>query len=278
MSRVIICSDIKAKEPFVMKSSGRKVYTVEELCYCLRDELEMLDEESLGQELATFLGEELGFKDREMLLTELIRTGGDLKSRLEVVLSACDLYTSDDINKICDEFERNINMTPTLRAKRIADRNLAAGRFKEALRGYREIVSREPHVGIDETDLALVFHNLGIIKIKTGYPSDAAKYFLQGYAHNCRESLKAYMLTLKLMGDDEAFIKASMQYFDSGEQVKEIEEEIAEEKELFKRSGGLDIVERLRTADEENLPSGFENLASETVLELKAAYREADEN
>ena len=141
MSRVILCSGKRADVPFVMKASGRKVYTVEELCYCLRDELETLDGDTLGRELADFLGRELGLTERAQTLRKLVDEGSELKSRLVVVLCASDLYTAPEINEICEDFEKNLNMTPLLRAKKIADRNLLEGRSKVALSGYRDILS-----------------------------------------------------------------------------------------------------------------------------------------
>ena len=274
MSRVILCSGKRAENPFVMKASGRKVYTVEELCYCLRDELDTLDGDVLGQELAVFLGKELGLSDRAETLRKLIDGNSDLKSRLVVVLCSSDLYTAPEINDICEEFERNLNMTPLSRAKKIADRHLAEGRIKTALAAYREILSDERIGELGDSELSTIIHNCGVIKMRLGYPEEAASLFLRAYAHSDeKETVRCYLLALKLLGDEERYIKEAMRLFDNGEMLKTLEDEISELLERFEESGGLDGVERLRTLMEENRPGEFDRIAHEQIAELKTSYR-----
>ncbi|MBQ6090270.1 MAG: hypothetical protein IJL07_03270 [Lachnospiraceae bacterium] len=274
MSRVILCSGKRADVPFVMKASGRKVYTVEELCYCLRDELETLDGDTLGRELADFLGRELGLTERAQTLRKLVDEGSELKSRLVVVLCASDLYTAPEINEICEDFEKNLNMTPLLRAKKIADRNLLEGRSKVALSGYRDILSDERITELSDSDLSAVLHNCGVIQMRLGYPEEAASLFLRAYAHSDeQETVRSYLLALKLLGDEERYIKEAMRLFDSGEILKDLEDEIGTVLERFEEGGNLDCVERLKGLLEDNSPAEFDRMSHEIVGELKASYR-----
>ncbi len=274
MSRVILCSGKRAEKPFVMKSSGRKVYTVEELCYCLRDELETLDGDTLNLELADFLGNELGLTDRAATLKELVNEKSDLKSRLVVVLCASDLYTAPEINEICDDFEKNLNMTPLVRAKKIADRHLLEGRNKLALAGYKDILSDDRIGELSDSEISAVMHNCGVIRMRLGYPEEAASLFLRAYAHSDdTETVRSYLLALKLLGDEERYIKEAMRLFDSGDIVKELEEDVRTVLERFEESGGLDCVERLKALAEDNRPGEFDRLTHEIIVELKASYR-----
>ncbi len=274
MSRVILCSGIRAKEPFVMKASGRKVYTVEELCYCLHDELETLDGETLGPELADFLGNELGLKDRATTLRTLIEDNSELKNRLVVVLCASDLYTAPEINEICEEFERNLNMTPLVRAKKIADRRLTEGRIKAAFSAYRDILSDERVGELSDDDLSAIMHNCGVIRMRMGYLEEAASMFLRAFAHtDDQNAVRCYLMALKLIGDEERYIKEAMRLFDSGELIKELEEEYSREVERFEESGGLDCIERLRNLRDDYRPGEFDRLTHEIIGELKASYR-----
>lgn len=247
MSRVILCSGKKAREPFVMKASGRKVYTVEELCYCLRDEVETLDGDVLGPELADFLGRELGFTERADTLRNLINTGSELKSRLVVVLCASDLYTAPEINDICDEFEKSLNMTPLVRAKKVADRHLLEGKSKQALGEYSDILADENVGDLSDSELSAVMHNCGVIRMRLGYFEEAASMFLRAYAHgDSKDAVRSYLLALKLIGDEERYIKEAMRLFDNGDLIRDIENEITAVLERFEESGGLESVERLR--------------------------------
>ncbi|MCR5829201.1 MAG: hypothetical protein K6F93_02500 [Lachnospiraceae bacterium] len=262
-----------------MKASGRKVYTVEELCYCLYDELETLDEEVLSQKLADFMGFGLGLAERASELTKLIEDGADLKSRLVVVLCSGDLYTAEEIKDICDEFEKNLNMAPLVRAKKIADRHLSEGKFKRALAEYREILSSENIGELTDNEHSTVLHNCGVIRMRLGYPEEAASLFLRAYAHSDEEAtVKCYLMSLKLLNDEDRYIKEAMRLFDNGDMLKELENEISTTVERFEESGGLDNAERLKTLLEENRLGEFDRLAHEMIGELKASYRNDIEN
>jgi len=279
MSRVILCSGKRAEKPFVMKASGRKVYTVEELCYCLRDELETLDGEVLSQDLADYLGWQLGLSDRAATLTKLIEEDADLKSRLVVVLCSSDLYTANEIKDICDEFENNMNMAPLVRAKKIADRHLTEGKYRTAFAEYRDILSSDHLNELSDSEHSAVLHNCGVIRMRLGYPEEAASLFLRAFAHSDEQAtVRCYLLSLKLLNDEDRYIKEAMRLFDNGDMLKELEEEINSTTERFEESGGLDCVERLKALEEDNRPGEFDRMAHELIGELKASYRADIEN
>ncbi|MCR5432138.1 MAG: hypothetical protein K6E95_06235 [Lachnospiraceae bacterium] len=263
----------------MMKNSGRKIYTVEELCYCLRDELDSLDGDILGPELAVFLGKELGLSNRSETLRKLLDENSDLKSRLVVVLCSSDLYTANEINEICEEFDKNLNMTPLVRAKKIADRQLSEGRIKSALNAYKDIISDERAGELSEEEISAIYHNCGVIQMRLGYPEEAASMFLKAYAHfDDRFIVRNYLLALRLIGDEDRYIKEAMRLFDSGDMLKELEDEIQTTLERFEETGGLESVERLRMLTEDNRPGEFDRVAHEIISELKTAYRNDVEN
>jgi phosphoenolpyruvate synthase/pyruvate phosphate dikinase len=117
--------------------------------------------------------------------------------------------------------------------------------------------------------------------MRLGYPEEAASLFLRAYAHNDeKETVRCYLLALKLLGDEERYIKEAMRLFDSGDMLKELEDEIDNVLERFEHSGGLDCVERLKALAEDNRPGEFDRLTHEIIGELKASYRselESDE-
>ena len=90
--------------------------------------------------------------------------------------------------------------------------------------------------------------------------------------------MRSYLLALKLLGDEGRYIKEAMRLFDSGEMLKELEDEINAALERFEESGGLDPVDRLKELVEDNRPGEFDRVAHEIIGELKTAYRNDVEN
>lgn len=274
MSRVILCAGRQAVNPYVMKPSGRRIYTVEELCYCLRDELDMLETDMLDNELADFLDNELGFPERAGLLRRLIRDGADMKSRLVTIFCSCDYYTKNEIEGICGELDRLTTMTPLFRRKKFADRYLLAGRYVEAMKEYVDIIKTGDASELTAEEYGSVLHNMGVIKARSCNFDNAAMLFLEAYERNNRaESLQAYLYALKLAGNEQKYINESMRLIDNREMVDHLENRIYDELERLVESGEYENMERLSDLLRQNRIGEFERLADNIIGELKAAYR-----
>lgn len=274
MSRVILCAGRRAENPYVMKASGRRIYTVEELCYCLRDELDMLEEDMLDSEMARFLDSELGLPERAQVLQRLIDEKADLKSRLVAVFCSCDFYSRSEIQEFCTQLDELTRMTPLYRHKKFADRYLVAGRETEALKEYVDIIKTGDASELTAAEYGAVLHNMGVIKAHSCNFENAAMLFLEAYERNNRqESLEAYLYALKLSGQNQKYINESMRLIDNRDMIEQLEGKLMDTATHLLESGEYENMETLSILLKQNRIGEFERLAESIISELKATYR-----
>ncbi len=274
MGKVILCAGRKAEKPYVIKTSGVRIFTIEELCYCLRSELDMLDESVIDREMALFIKDELGFPERGELLEQLILTRSDLKSRLVVIFCTGDYYDESEIRQICRELDELSGMSPVGRRKRRADRYLAGGFYAEALKEYRGIMASPESASLEKTEYGNILHNLGVIYIRSGRYDLAVDMFREAYEHNdSEESLKCYFYSLKLGHRENDYIKEAARLLDNGEFLNHLEEGLENAISRVEAGGGLDQLDRLKVLYQQGRTSEFDRLADEMITVLKTTYR-----
>ena len=274
MSRVILCAGKRAEKPYTVKTSGVRVYTIEELCYCLRRELDLLDESVIDREMAMFIKNDLGLEERGSLLEETVLTKADLKSRLVVIFCSCDYFDRDEITAVCSELDELSGMSRIARKKRRADRYMEAGNLIEAVAEYRSVLADSESSSLSQTEYGNVLHNIGIGQVRGGSFAEAAEAFREAYERNENtESLKCYLYALKLCHKDKLYVSEAMRLLDSNELLEQIEAELVKAEEKAAGSAEYENVDRLRVLYQQGRTMEFEKLSNDMVETMKARYR-----
>ena len=274
MGRVILCASGHAQKPYVMKTSGVRVYTIEELCYCLKQDLDLIDDNTVDREMALFIRDELGLTERGNLLEELVLSKADIKSRLVVIFCSADYFDKDEITAICEELDELAHMIPIRRRKRRADSLMEQGRVSEAAAIYRTIAQDVDAGGLSQEEYGNVLHNIAVHDIRSRMYDKASRMFREAYERNDNKySLKCYLYSLKLGHNESLYINEAMRLLDSSEMVKTVESEIEQANEKAVGGAGMEEFERLETLYRQGLTGEFDRLAGEMIGALKARYR-----
>lgn len=274
MSKVILCTGKKAEKPYVLKTSGVKLYTIEELCYALKDNLDLLDAGVIDLEMARFISKELGLPERGEMLERLIKTRKDLVSRLVVVFCSCDYFDEVEIRKICEELDALSQLPPVGRMKLRADKYMKQGFVAMAVREYRSILSSAEAGMLSDKEYGGVLHNLGVVEAWNGFYESAAHLFLEAYERNNEEeSLKSYLFALKLNRKESTYLNEAMRLLDSSDLTDKMERELELLQENLMQSGQLDDINRLKLLQQQGRASEYERLSGEIIGGLKRSYR-----
>ena len=274
MSRVILCAGKTAKEPYVLKTSGVRVYTIEELCYCLVRSLDLLDESVIDREMALFIKNDLGFEERGTLLEEMVLTKADLKSRLVVIFCTGDYFDREEITKICDDLDELARMSRIERLKRRADRFMADGNVRKAASEYRKILADRDCSNLSQNEYGNILHNIGVADIRARLYSRAADDFREAYERNENpESLKCYLYSLKLGHNEKMYVSEAMRLLDSSDFIRQVEDELENANEKASGSGEYEQIDRLKILYQQGRTREFEKLSEDMISTLKARYR-----
>lgn len=274
MGRVILCAGRRAAVPYLVRGTGIHVATIEELCFALKFNLDMLENSSMERDLAVFIRDELGLKERGELLEQLVMSGASMKDRLVAIMCSCDLYSEEEIREICREAEVISNMSIGERRKRRADRYMKEGNTGDAAEVYRSILSSNEVNELTNEERGDLEHNLGVIEINHGNVEDAITLFRDAYNDNQSEqSLKAYLLALKI--SKPARYRSEVQRLvNNVELFNEIENEVNRAGEEFEQSTDFTEISRLKVLWQQGQHAEAKRLSAEMISDMKRAYRQ----
>lgn len=278
MGKVILCKGRKASKPYNLSFAGIGVETIEELCYCIRQNLDIVDSSVIDRNMAAFIADELGLKECGRTLENLIRSRTSLKDKLMTVFESCDYFDEDDLKKISVEIDELSKLSSIERKKKRADKLMKQERFREASDEYRSILSSASSKELSDGSLGAILHNLGIYEIRRGDTEEAVRLFLEAYEHNGnRQTLKAYMFALKLTKNSSRYTDEVKRLEVDPKLYSEIENGMNRVEEDFEQSTSYSEINRLKVLWQQGRFSEEKRLSGEIIDRMKHVYRKDNE-
>lgn len=275
MGKFIFCIGNKAKTPYTFSSTGVSVYTMEELCYYLYHNIDTMEEDLSNWSLVSWIGAELGIKDRAEFLEQLMQRGAGLKDMAVSIFCSTDYYTEEEINHLIAEIDALYDMLPIERKKRHADMLMRFSKVREAGFEYRSIIDDKDFEHLSEENQGGVFHNLAVINAKDGRFQTASRFFDKAYQKNHnRESLCQYLYALKLSGDEEAFNRELNAYAGDAELIRRVENQFYFVEDNREYNAEYMSVLKLMEMSGRASDVDFWWLFDDTLNRIKRSYRE----
>jgi len=249
MGKLILCSGKRTERPYVLPGSGERIYSIEELCYYIYNNIYFIDESMFTASLIDWIGKELCLTERAEKLETLKRQGADLKTLITVVLCSADYYTEHEIKKLLTVIDEIRSMPSAKRRYMKANSYLKRKQFWEAAAEYESLLVSEDAVNLDPKSYGDVLHNLAIARLHIYGPGKALDLFMQAYERNQRpESLKQYLYTLWVCKDREMFFEKLKEYNVDEDTAKKIVlrlEQLSDEARLCKDMNELQMLRTL---------------------------------
>ena len=201
MSELWICREQKAGWPFRIKAAGVEVRTIEELCFYLYQSRELLDDSVMGEELLTWLAEELKLPRLAATLAEERKQGKNALWCACFLLKESGMYAREELTEIealClamenkDEFELG---------KLRADRILKTKQYLRSIREYERLTALWESRNCSRKLIGNVWHNLGVAYGKLFLFERATECFAKAYELNQgEESFEAWQMAGEAAG------------------------------------------------------------------------------
>ncbi len=213
MGKMIVTAGNYSKKSYLLKNSKLRIHSIEELCYCIIKNPELCEDFLYDKDLATFMDEELGLRERANFLVDCIERDAPLKDLATVCFCSCDYLVRDEIEEFVEELSRSERSEKWIRIKSKADSYLSQQNYKNAVINYRSLVKDAVNLGITSENLGDIYHNMGIALLNTEGFETAADCFRKAYERNRKEeSLRSYLLALKFDEKEEEFKNALVTY------------------------------------------------------------------
>ncbi|MBQ3061729.1 MAG: hypothetical protein IJD02_04730 [Lachnospiraceae bacterium] len=273
MSNLILCNGITADEPYNFSLTGDNVYTIEELCYYIYNNIYSITTSGFTKELVLWIRNNLHMEELAGKLEKLIEDGNNLKDIAVTIMCACDYYNEAQINYMIEVIDDIEGMSPILRRKIKADNYLKYKYYSNASKEYESILDSKEATELTGEQFGAIFHNIGIAKLHTSSFALAGESFKEAYLRNNNiESLKAYLFTLKMDGKEEEYEYELMNYSVSGEDAKKIANEYLLMNEEAKMCEEFTKVIKLEKMMYDGKHTQFNEGVDEYIEELKMDY------
>lgn len=212
MGSLILCHKKKAKHPYEISRIHRRIYTIEELCYYLCNNLYLIDYTIINDQLCNWIGEELELSQLAELLDEILKNHGSVEQFVLQILNASHIYTQGELSHIQNVLEKLKNQKEVERQKYKADSLMESGELESAILVYMSIINEERDDTVEPRFCGRVHACL------------AAAY---GRAFLYEESARMYEKAYKICEDRtmlEGYLYASYRYLPHDEYQKMITE------------------------------------------------------
>lgn len=274
MSSLILCNTVKAENPFYFELTGTNIYTIEELCYYIYNNIYIITEEIFDDDLAFWLREELEMPELSEKISDMLLHKNSLKDIVVTIFCSADYYTEKEIKALIEIMDSLEGMPILLRRKMKADNYMKYKNFSLALKEYESILKSPKINELDSKDHGNIIHNLGIVRMNVSSFSAAAECFKDAYAkNNNKESLIHYLCALKLDKRDEEYEDALLNYNVKNDTIIDIEERFLRLGREAKSSPKYIMVDRLINLKHEGRVNEYYEAIDKMIGDWKLDYK-----
>lgn len=201
MGKIILCETRQAVVPYVFANTKVEVYSYEELCFYIYNNVALLYKEQFQGKLVQWVKSELEMGELADTIMEKLSADAALVDILVAILSAGSYYETAEIRQFIDKQELVELLPENEKIKLRADSFLMYKRLLKAISLYDDILRKEEGI-TDKRFIGDVYHNKGVALAKNMELTKAKSSFLKAYEYNQKKpSLEAY-ITLRLLEEE----------------------------------------------------------------------------
>lgn len=207
MSKLILCSFPCAKNPYYLKNAKQNIYSIEELCYFLQDNIYLLDENIMTTEFCDWLETELKAVKLAKKLRDLMENNRGFSAFCMQIIRDSGYFSKNEMQFLEMKLQKMNHQSSYENRKIKVDQYMERKMYLLAISEYRELLL---HASKSQSDIRVsgdIWHNMG-----TAY----ARMFCFERAVSCYE--KAYELSHRVDS-----LKAAAQaacFLEEGERVQ----------------------------------------------------------
>ena len=181
MGSLVLCHRKRAKHPYEISRIHKRIYTIEELCYYLCNNLYLIDYTIMNEQLCHWLDSELELNRLAENLLELIKNHGSVEKFVMTVLEDARIYTQGELAHIQNVLEKLKNQKEVERQKFKADTLMESGELESAILVYMSIVNGERDDSVDKRFYGRVYACLAGAYGRAFLYEEAARMYEKAY-------------------------------------------------------------------------------------------------
>ena len=181
MGSLILCHDRHATHPYEITRIHCKIFTIEELCYYLCNNLYLIDYTIMNEQLCTWLEEEIGMPELAGNLRDVIRMRGSVEKFVLTILKSSRIFREPEMIRIQNVLERLKYQKDIERQKYKGDNLLESGEVEEAILVYQAILNEGEDENTDHKFYGKIYASLGSAYGRMFLYQQAARMYDRAY-------------------------------------------------------------------------------------------------
>lgn len=275
MGKLIQCSSKIAKHPYCFPMTKTNVYSIEEVCYYIRNNIYMMQEEVFDRDFAEWLDKELEMETTAKKLENMRKDHNNLKDIVVTLCCSCDYYTEEEINQLIEVMDETQNLSMRGRQMIKADNFLKTNSLEKARKEYESILRSDDMLHASQEEYGTVYHSLGVAYAGLGEFGEAAQAFQKAYEQNQKmESMQAYLYALRLGGMEKEYEHAVKELEISQEQQVFLNAQYAEAVRQSRQTREYRQISRMKEIYDSGRLEEYNNRMEEIIYQWKQEYRQ----
>lgn len=237
MSGLIFCSFKRAAKPFYLESAKQNIYSIEELCYFLQDNIYLLDENIMIPEFCDWLEVEVEAAELAEKLRRLMEDQKGFRVFCMQIITDSGYFSKNEMQFLGMKLQKMDHQSNYENRKIKADQLMEKKRYLAAISEYRNLLLNATEHPSDVRVSGDIWHNMGTAYANLFCFERAVSCYEQAYALSHRvDSLKAASQAVCFLEDGERVQWFLQQHHISQEQFAAMKKNLAELEHLTEAS------------------------------------------
>lgn len=278
--KAVVCLGEYAKSSYCFDKLGLCVYSMEELCYCLKENAFLLGREIMHDKLLRFIDVECNVPQLARNLYSLVHQKGTLSAFVSLILEYVGFYDAETIREVENTIKNNSGLTDYEKRKLRIDFLAANGKYSVALEEYNDLIdSMESMEGMEgmgrnEAVLAATWHNKGVILASLFLYEEAAECFMRSYQIMEDEHvLKRFLLAKRMELPEKEYIALIAEMPHAYELSLQIEKQLEELEIKWQQSSVYVGLQNMKEWHDKGEVQRYEEECDQLIDALKEDYR-----
>ena len=198
-----LCQVKTASKPFYIEHISTYIYSIEELCFFLHENVYLIDSTIINESLCEWIRDELDLKRLGRILSEQLEDGGDTVSFIMPIFREIGYLTPREQKEYQEKISK-IEVAPKdMRAKLKGDYLVRSGMLPNAVTHYFELIKSRSPGSLGAQFYCEVWNNLGCALARMFKFREAMECSKKAWEMNMtRETLRRYICILPLCMDE----------------------------------------------------------------------------
>lgn len=220
-----LCQIKPAVKPYFIEAIGTYIYSIEELCFYLYNNMYLLDQSIINEDLCIWLRDELGLKRLAKQLSEQLEREEGIAGFILPVFREIGYLSAAGMREYAEKIGKLDVQAADLRQKLKADYLVRSGMYESAINEYWQILDRQSPGSLGTNFYSGVWNNLGCAQARMFRFEEAADCFYHAWKLTpTKEMLRRYVSALPLFLEPEVYEKKLEELGADSSLVRKIQE------------------------------------------------------